>query len=406
RILVITPTYPQTVNTSGVPRFIRSLCTALADNDYLVDVIAPFYEGAKTFERFTNISIYRFRYASPGMHLKSDPANADSTLKINKVRRFWQPIFHFFLQRKIRKLLNTHTYAAIHAHWLTPQGFCVAKVCSALSLNIPIICSAHGQDLRNPENSSVRSARHLAMKQATLITVNSHAAKESLTSENRQLANNTDVLAMGTDLSSLFCRMPYVKRQKYALLFVGRLLPETGLDVLIRAMPLIQAQAPEVNLFVVGDGPERHNLTEQAKEYGCHQNIKFIGALAPPAIALFYNKARMLIVPNTPVNDSSDLIDEENMRQVCVEAMGCKCPVISAKLKPINEIVLENETGILFRAGSPEDLAEQVLWMLNHPQETKELINQAHKHVRALFDMEKISADYVKMVRTLAPGAT
>lgn len=399
KILVVTPTYPQTEKSSSVPGFIRDLCTALAEQDYLVDVLAPYYEGAKPIVRYNSITVYRFRYALPGMHAKTPNAGTHSTIAANHVPPIWRPLYRFFLHRKLAKLVALYDYEAIHAHWLIPQGWAAAKLRGSLEKPIPLICSAHGMDLREAEGFD-RTARQLALKHADQITVSSRQAQEQLVQISPQSAKKISVVHIGVDLSTLFCRMPYVKRQKHALLFVGRLTKETGLSTLIKAMPLIQAQVPEIRLFIVGDGPERRALEEEAKEYGCYHNLQFIGNLAPPAVALFYNKARMLVVPTYSTEPDGYLNEEERMAQVCVEAMGCKCPVVASGLKTIKDIVIDGQTGKVFQAGSSEDLAKQVLWILNHPQETKEFVSSAHKHVQGRFDLGEMGECYLTLFRS------
>jgi len=388
KILVVTPTYPHSEKIRGVPGFIREICTLLAEQDYLVDVLAPYYEGAKPIARYNNITVYRFRYAIPGMHAKTAHDNTHSTVAANDIPPIWRPFYSHFLQRKLIKLIKLYDYEAIHAHWLVPQGWAAAKACIALGGGIPLICSAYGLDLR-PAEGFERTARQLVLKYAKHVTVTSRANQERLKRTHPEINRKISVLPVGVDLATLFCRMPYVKRQKHALLFVGRLSPESGLHTLIKAMPLIQAHVPEIRLFVVGDGPDRKSLEEFAKEYGCHHQVQFIGSLAPPAVALFYNKARMVVIPTQPINADGFLEDEERMAQVCIEAMGCKCPVIISGLDWIREIVVDEQTGKVMRSSSPEDLSDKVLWVLSHPLETKQMVTKAHERVQLNFDIAR-----------------
>lgn len=397
KILVVTPVYPQTEKSNSVPGFIRDLCTTLTEQDYLVDVLTPYCEGAKPITRYNSITIYRFRYTLPGLHAKTHNTDTDSTIAASPIPPLWRPLYHFFLYRKLAKLVSLYDYEAIHTHWLTPQGWAAAKLCSTREKSIPLICSAYGLDLQELEGFD-RTARQLALQVSDRITVSSHHAQEQLTQIDPQVAHKISVLHLGVDLNSLFCPMPYVKRQKNALLFVGRLTAETGLQTLLQAMPTIQAEIPEIRLFVVGDGPERTALEEQAKEYGCYQNLQFVGNLAPPAIALLYNKASMLVIPNQPIESETTPAEEVRMAQICIEAMGCKCPVLASALKTIEDIVIDGETGKTFQAGSAEALANQILWMLNHPQETKTFASTAQQYVQERFDLAKMGEAYMSVM--------
>jgi glycosyltransferase involved in cell wall biosynthesis len=396
KILVVTPTYPHSDKSTSVPGFVRDLCATLADNDYLVDVLAPHFEGAKPIARYNNITVYRFRYTLPGMHSHTQSVH-HSVVAANHIAPIWRPFYKFFLLRKLTKLIKLYDYEAIHTHWLFPQGWAAAKACTALQKKTPLICSAYGLDL-HPTEGAERHTRLTAVKYAKHTTVANHHALSQLGKMYPEVRQKLSILRIGVDLSTLFCRMPYVKRQKNALLFVGQLTAETGLSYLIRAMPLIQAQAPEVRLFVVGDGPERKQLELQAREYGCYQNMQFIGNLAPPAVALFYNKARMLVLPNAIVETDGRMQEGDRMAQICVEAMGCKCPVVAANLPPIKDILKDNHTGRLFEPGSPEAIANNVLWLLNHPKETKEFVSKAHATVQNSFGSDQIGTAYLSLL--------
>jgi glycosyltransferase involved in cell wall biosynthesis len=63
--------------------------------------------------------------------------------------------------------------------------------------------------------------------------------------------------------------------------------------------------------------------------------------------------------------------------------------VIISGLDWIREIVVDEQTGKIIRPGSPEGLAEKVLWVLNHPQNTKQMVTAAYKGVQEKYDISR-----------------
>lgn len=119
---------------------------------------------------------------------------------------------------------------------------------------------------------------------------------------------------------------PAVPRE--GLLYVGRLSPEKGVDVLLQA-----AAESGVPLRIAGDGPEFAAL--RAKAPG---NVNFLGALARPAVMAEMAKARALVVPS---------LWYEGFPMVVVEALANGTPVIASALGGLAEIVQDGVNGAL-----------------------------------------------------------
>jgi glycosyltransferase involved in cell wall biosynthesis len=147
-------------------------------------------------------------------------------------------------------------------------------------------------------------------------------------------------------------------------LFVGRLSPEKGLGILLRAWRLLHSPIP---LQIIGEGPIRSELEHRAGDYSL-SGVSFRGRLSRSETQSAIKSARVLIL-------SSECY--ENFPMTIIEAFACGTPVICSRLGAMQEIVKDGWTGLHFTPGSAEELAERVEWAWNHPPQMRAMGKRA-----------------------------
>ncbi len=162
---------------------------------------------------------------------------------------------------------------------------------------------------------------------------------------------------------------------EYAL-FVGRLSPEKGLRTLLGAWGRLNRRVP---LAIVGDGPLRAELAEQAAKRGA-STISFHGRLTMDQTLAAMKRARFLVFPSKSY---------EGMPRTVIEAYACGVPVIASRLGAMEEIVDDGRTGLHFTAGDAEDLAAKVEWAWTHPNEMQEMGRAARAEYEAKYTAER-----------------
>lgn len=135
------------------------------------------------------------------------------------------------------------------------------------------------------------------------------------------------------------------------LIFVGRLVSDKGVDVLLRALRILALGADQVlpNLTIVGDGPEKVSLQRSACELGISAQVTFVGQLAGIDLVSLLHRHRVLVVPS---------VWPEPFGIVALEGAACGCFIVGSDGGGLPDAI--GPCGMTFRSGDPECLAEAI----------------------------------------------
>ena len=148
------------------------------------------------------------------------------------------------------------------------------------------------------------------------------------------------------------------------VLFAGRLVPEKGVDGLLRAFAAVSVSDRSARLEVAGDGPQRAELEALTRELGLGEQVRFLGHLAADELAAHRARAWMQVVPSRWA---------EPFGIVAVEAMMDGVPVIATRCGGLADIVDHDRTGLLVEAGDDAALAAAIQSLAAHPDRAREL---------------------------------
>jgi glycosyltransferase involved in cell wall biosynthesis len=164
--------------------------------------------------------------------------------------------------------------------------------------------------------------------------------------------------------------------------FVGRFTAEKGLATLLDAWKRIKTSVP---LVIVGDGPLREALEVQASQ--CESShIIFRGQLSRDETLTTIKGAKVLVCASECYEQGPATV---------LEAYACGVPVIAPRLGPLTEVVHNEETGLLFRAGDSADLAQTIDWALGHQERLQRMGQRARAKFEANYTGEQ---NYVRLM--------
>ena len=144
-----------------------------------------------------------------------------------------------------------------------------------------------------------------------------------------------------------------------AILYFGRLSAEKGVDDLIRAMQ----QVPYISLVVAGDGPQKDELEQMADRLGL-RNVKFVGHLRPEERDRRIVQSRFTVFPSRAY---------ETLGKTILESYSHARAVIATDIGSRRELVRDGETGLLYRAGNVNQLADTIHLLATNPELTKQM---------------------------------
>lgn len=249
----------------------------------------------------------------------------------------------------IERILARYPFDLIDAHYFYPDG--VAAVMLGRHFGKPVVVTARGSDInlapryRLPRKMILWAARHAA----GMITV-CRALKDELVALGVP-AGRIEVLRNGVDLQRFRPIDRESARRKLGftrgtLLSVGNLVPHKGHDLAIRSLRLL----PEVELVIVGHGPERTALGALVEASGVAGRVRFTGTLSQEELRHCYGAADALVLASS----------REGWANVLLESMACGTPVVASNIGGTPEVVSAPEAGVLMAERTPEALAEAV----------------------------------------------
>ena len=166
------------------------------------------------------------------------------------------------------------------------------------------------------------------------------------------------------------------------VVFVGRLVPEKGADLLLRAAALAGAS---VRVSVVGDGPERAALEREAVLAGLAGRVSFLGARSHERVAELWPEADALVLPSRTTPRW-----REQLGHVLLEAMAHGVPVVGSTCGAIPEVV--GAAGLLFPEGDAEALAAHLTRLASDAGTRRRLADAAYARAGAEFTNARIAA--------------
>ncbi len=175
------------------------------------------------------------------------------------------------------------------------------------------------------------------------------------------------------------------------LLCVGRLLPQKGFDLALRAWARLHGQFPGARLLIAGDGPARAELQQDAADLGL-QSVEFLGWVAPDAVPDLINTATLVIMPSRI----------EPLGLVAVQAAQMARPIVATRVDGLPEVVIHGQTGLLVEPDDVDGLAQAIRHLLEHPSIATAMGQAARRHAEEVLEWNAHVGAYDRLYRQLA----
>lgn len=360
----------------GLSRAVNELAEALAAQGEIVHVVTTSHWGSPDFERLNGVYVHRLPLLTSG-----DTDFYHWTFEMNLAM-----VDHLVQWKEHGGRIDL-----IHAHdWMVYQAAREIKH----SYEIPLVATVHATEWgRNQGNlhtdlqHNIHGIEWNLTYEARRVFVCSQYMKRELLAIFRLPEDKITVIPNGiapnqplSGASPMPGRLPWFRGEEQIIFFVGRLVFEKGVQVLIEAMPHVLAQVPNAKLVVAGEGPMKNELMHKAAPLG--DRVTFVGYIDDALKESLYASADLCVVPSL----------YEPFGIVALEAMKHRKPVVVSDVGGLAEIIHHGRDGYKALPGHVDSLSWHMTELLLQPELGSRMADAAYQKLLSEYNWEIIAS--------------
>lgn len=189
--------------------------------------------------------------------------------------------------------------------------------------------------------------------------------------------------------SDVFRLIPDCRRHRQ-LVFLGRLVSDKGLDILIKALAILRCSEVTPHLTVIGKGPQESAMRELAAACQVQEQVDFVGERTGPDLAKLLNSHEIMVIPSRW---------DEPFGIVALEGIACGCVIVGSANGGLREAI--GPCGLTFANGSAEELADTLRRLLEDLGLRQILRSHRELHL-ARFEARKVAREYLQVFESVA----
>jgi len=194
------------------------------------------------------------------------------------------------------------------------------------------------------------------------------------------IPNGVDLGKFSTSFDRASFRRGYATPDEKVVLFVGRMVYEKGVGILLEAVHTV-LRSVNAKFIFVGEGYLRDVLARKAMDEGIAGRVYFTGFLDDPTVKLLYRTADVCVVPSL----------YEPFGIVAIEAMAAGTPVVVSDVGGLSEIVQHDITGVVVHPNDANSLAWGITKVLKDSQYANTLTKRAAERVIQTYNWDIIA---------------
>lgn len=294
-------------------------------------------------------------------------------IRLPKISLVTQALFSFLASRKINRIKRD--VCLVNQYWAE---------FSPLLLKVPWIPIIHDVGLFYSKWAREHHLKHSVRirildrvtKKARVIIVPSKLTATDLQTYLDVPAEKIKIIPEGIDLDK-FLPLP-VKHEGTNIVCVGRIAPNKGQDVLLKAFKSVKRRHPNSKLYLVG-GVSKYQREYYEKLRGIVESLKidnvvFTGYVSDDDLTGYYNLADVYVQPS---------VGEEGWGITIVEAFACRKPVVSTPIFSRTGVV-DKRRAVLVKGGDPQELARAIEVLIMDKALRKKLADNGYRFAQKL----------------------
>ena len=311
--------------------------------------------------------------------------------------------------KKIKEIILEFKPDIVHTH--ASKAGTLGRL-AAFSCKVPVVIHTfHGHVFHSYFNK-VKTAifksieRKLAKKCACIVAISDNQKQELGVEHQIAPLDKIRVIPLGFDLSKFryeteikreFFRKAYnIKHDEIAIGIIGRLVPVKNHELFLRAFKIVLlSTTKKVRALIIGDGEDRVKIVALAKELGikfCTDNFE---KSSTPLIFTSWIKEI------DHVNAGIDIVALSSLNEgtpvSLIEAQAANNPIVSTNVGGIEDIMLNNRTGLLSELGDINHYAQNLLSIIEDEQLMKKMQTEGWEYVKNKFSHQRLVKDMSKL---------
>ena len=193
------------------------------------------------------------------------------------------------------------------------------------------------------------------------------------------IPNGVDIKRYNPNLNGSYIKKRFNITDVNIVFTLRRHETKNGLEYLIRAAQIVTKNKDNVIFIIGGDGSLRAYHEKLAINLGLKDKIIFTGDIPYNNVPFSYAISDITVIPSL----------QEAFGLVVSEAMACGKPVIGSKVGGIPDQIVDGYNGFLVQPRNSKEIAEKILWLIDHPKKLKSMGMNGRKIVEEKFDINK-----------------
>jgi N-acetyl-alpha-D-glucosaminyl L-malate synthase BshA len=301
------------------------------------------------------------------------------------------PPYDLALAVRMHDVVKEHRLDLLHCHYAIPHAtsaWIAKQMLLEQQRNIKVVTTLHGTDITIVgQDPSFHSITKFSIEKSDSLTAVSKYLQMETQSAFGCTACRIDIIPNFID-PAVYDRERYVGDQRVrfdggrkVLMHISNFRPVKRVLDVVRVFAKVQAEIPSV-LVMVGDGPDRHDAEQEARQLGVDQHVQFLGKI--DSVAPLLAAADLFLLPT----------NSESFGLSALEALASGTPVIGAKAGGLPEVVRDGETGVLCAVGDVDGMAHAALTLLREAPRWHAMSAAAAADARARFAMDDVVQRY------------
>jgi N-acetyl-alpha-D-glucosaminyl L-malate synthase BshA len=300
------------------------------------------------------------------------------------------PPYDLALAVRMHEVVRDHKLDLIHCHYAIPHAtsaWIAREMLKANGHGLRIMTTLHGTDITIVgQDSSFHEITKFSIERSdTLTAVSDFLKKETFhafgcTSCNVQVVHNfidPNVYNRSRHDSAL---MKHVGKRKL-LMHISNFRPVKRVRDVVKIFAKVHQEIPSL-LVMVGDGPDRANAEEEARNLGVEEHVQFLGKI--DLVAPLLAAADLFLLPSS----------SESFGLSALEAIASGVPVIGSNAGGLPEVIRNGETGVLCGVGDVDGMAGAAIRLLSDKNEWERMSELGTADARARFSLDAIVSQY------------